>query len=362
MQRNREVALGSLKPHPQADLVPAMRPDEWEEFYRDVAFRGIKTPLEIAGDGTILDGHHRFKAAKELGLAKAPVTDAVLGSDSPLDYMLKAAVLRRHLTDDQRGMMAAMWIKQNRKQGERTDLETSVQRNTEVIDHPTREAAKTKFNVTSSKVIKANYVQNQDPVLATAVHKGDKKLNWAYDQVKEKKQEEAIKGTVLPAGQYQVIVIDPPWRYDSRASDPTHRGRLPYKSKTIEELEEQLIPAADNSIMWLWTTNSFLHQALHLMEHWGFEYKTMLTWAKSSIGLGDWLRGQTEHCLLGVKGNYRISPKSRSTLLQAPTGRHSEKPDEFYKFVDQLCVGTRIDMFARKNREGWDVWGAEVEG
>ncbi len=184
--------------------------------------------------------------------------------------------------------------------------------------------------------------------------------NQVRDKVKQKQQEEDIKATVLPAGQFQVIVVDPPWQYDSRASDPTHRGRLPYKSMSMEELEALEIPAADNSIMWLWVTNSFLHQALHLLDQWGFEYKTMLTWAKPSIGLGDWLRGQTEHCLLGVKGNYRISPKGISTLLQAPTGRHSEKPDDFYALVDGLCVGTRIDMFARKEREGWDTWGSEV--
>jgi len=48
--------------------------------------------------------------------------------------------------------------------------------------------------------------------------------------------------------------------------------------------------------------NSHLHEAFHVLEAWGFEPKTVLTWAKHGIGLGKYLRGQTEHCILAVRG------------------------------------------------------------
>ena len=50
--------------------------------------------------------------------------------------------------------------------------------------------------------------------------------------------------------------------------------------------------AYDNCIMWLWTTNAFLPDAFDVLEAWGFEYKTTLTWVKQHFGTGDRLRGK----------------------------------------------------------------------
>ena len=126
---------------------------------------------------------------------------------------------------------------------------------------------------------------------------------------------------------------------------------------------------ADNDCqLWLWTTNSHLHHAFHLLETWGFTYKTMATWCKSQFGLGYWLRGQTEHVLLGIKGH----PRSRltgphgaigshhSTLIMAPRTRHSEKPECFLDMVETISEPPRIELFARRGRLGWDVWGHEI--
>jgi|GEM_PF-5725298 len=113
----REVDPKLLKLHPLVHLIPDMRGSEWQGFYTDVAMRGIKVPLEVLADGTVLDGRHRLRAAIELAMKEVPVVDAPLNGDTPEVYMLKAAVLRRHLTDDQRSMMAALWIKKIRDRG-----------------------------------------------------------------------------------------------------------------------------------------------------------------------------------------------------------------------------------------------------
>jgi N6-adenosine-specific RNA methylase IME4 len=122
------------------------------------------------------------------------------------------------------------------------------------------------------------------------------------------------------------------------------------------------IPSHSDTILWLWATNTFLHDAFHLLEAWGFQYHTTLTWAKQGVGLGDWLGGQTEHCLMATKGNYKVFRNNESTLLQADRQKHSEKPDAFYSMVEKLCPGIKADMFARKQREGWYCWGAEANG
>ena len=358
----RTESATALKPHPLARLVPRMRPHEWDEFYADIALRGIKVPLEIDGEGIILDGHHRWKAAIKLGIP-VPVVDAPLslGEDSS-SYMLKAAVLRRHLSDDQRGMMAALWMLENKATpGPKAADLVPAQRAAEITDNnPTRQQATQTFNVSRQKVDRSRYVQNRAPELASQVHNGNIALNNAYRQVHGAEERQRIASTQPPLGMFQVLVIDPPWPYVNRQDDPSHQSTVPYQTMTIEELKGLTIPHASDAILWLWTTNTFLREAFTLLDSWGFIYRTMLTWVKNSVGLGDWLGGQTEHCLLATKGNYKIFRNNESTAIHAPRQGHSVKPDAFYAMVEGLCPGQRIDMFGRKERTGWTIWGAEA--
>ncbi len=110
-------------------------------------------------------------------------------------------------------------------------------------------------------------------------------------------------------------------------------------------------------------TNNHLKDAEFVMEALGFRYITMVTWAKDRIGLGQYRRGQTEHALFGVMGRLPALVKTESTLVGKgiiPRGRHSEKPADFYKEVELVSPGPRLEMFAREPRKGWDVWGNEV--
>lgn len=357
----RKALTESLKQHPSAEMVPEMRPAEWSDFYADIAFRGIKVPLEVLGDGTVIDGRHRLKAALELNLLEVPIVDAPLNGDDPTAYMLKAAVLRRHLTDDQRALMAAMWAQENKRQGERVDL-TSGERQPEVDGHPRRQQAAADFKVSPTKIKHATTVLHADKELAKKVHSGEIALKNAHRTVKKTEERQRIEATAPPVGEYQVLVVDPPWPYTVRQSDPSHRGSgiEPYEAMSLDDIKAMSIPATNDAALWLWTTNAFLHDAFHVLEAWGFTYRTTLTWIKNIPGLGDWLAGQTEHCLLATRGEYSIFRDAQSTALHADRGRHSVKPDEFYTLVEGLCPGEKIDMFARKPREGWMTWGAEA--
>jgi len=113
--RPRLVDPKSLHIHPSAHLVPDMRSGEWREFYADIWVHGIKVPLEVLADGTVLDGRHRLRAALELGMKSVPIVDASLDHETPVVCMLKAAVLRRHLSDDQRAAIAVLWMAENKQ-------------------------------------------------------------------------------------------------------------------------------------------------------------------------------------------------------------------------------------------------------
>lgn len=360
----RLVKINSLHRHPRADIIPPMRPSEWQAFYTDVAMRGIRVPIEVLGDGTIVDGHHRYRAAQDLGLARVPIVDAPLNGDDSFTYLVKAALMRRHLTDGQRAALAVYWMQENKltpqsqPRTKKGDYQPSERRGSDGDTNPTRREAKATFSVSQRAVATASKIFHSDPDLLALVHRGETTLKGAAHQVKQREDKARIVNTKPPKGQYQVLVIDPPWPYSNRDQDPSHQGKSPYVALSLEQIGKLPIPAAPESILWLWTTNAFLPDAFGLLAGWGFEYKTMLTWAKDKFGLGDWLRGQTEHCLLAVRGGYRVTPGSASTLLLAKAGAHSEKPVEFYALVEKLCPGNKLDMFARQRRDGWDSWGA----
>ena len=119
--------------------------------------------------------------------------------------------------------------------------------------------------------------------------------------------------------------------------------------------------AADDAILWLWTTNAhLLNDAPRVLKAWGFEHKTTLVWVKNRMGVGDWLRGKSELCLFAVRGKPKVKSKDVSTVLEAAIREHSRKPDAFYELVTSHCPGTKVELFARQRRPGWACWGAET--
>lgn len=171
-------------------------------------------------------------------------------------------------------------------------------------------------------------------------------------------EQEIEKPSPMPEGTFHIIVVDPPWHYHLRTGQASKRNVTPYPTMSLEEIKE--IPvrelAAENSILWLWSTNAHLPDAFEIVETWGFQYKTLLTWIKPRIGTGDWLRGRTEHSIMAVKGHPLVRLTNQSTALHAPVRDHSQKPDEFYRLVETLCPGRKLELFARETRDGWDTW------
>jgi site-specific DNA-methyltransferase (adenine-specific) len=103
----RDISIESLSLHPDAGRVPEMPAGEYAAFLGDVRDRGIKVPIEvIPGTQTVIDGRTRLRAARDAGLRSVPVVDANLNGESPIAYMLRAALTRRHLTSSQRAALA----------------------------------------------------------------------------------------------------------------------------------------------------------------------------------------------------------------------------------------------------------------
>ncbi|MCC5633498.1 adenine-specific DNA methyltransferase [Nostoc sphaeroides CHAB 2801] len=176
-------------------------------------------------------------------------------------------------------------------------------------------------------------------------------------------------------GHYQCIVIDPPWFYRLRSKDKTHRNRIPYQPMRTKEILALPIPelcGSNGCILWLWFTNNHMIEAAQCLQTWGFELKTILTWekvtkdgTKTHLGVGHWLRNSTEHCALAIRGNVKAfagrTLTNQSSILHSPRREHSRKPEQFFELVEKLCPDmTKLEMFARSSRVGWDCWGDEA--
>ena len=175
---------------------------------------------------------------------------------------------------------------------------------------------------------------------------------------------------------YSALVIDPPWKYELRVTDKSHRNKIPYSSMSFEEISDLPIAqlaAPDGCVMFLWFTNNHMIEAAKLIEAWGFTHKGILTWEKISkkgntrLGVGHWFRNSTEHCAIATKGkvlsfaSHSAIARKTTNLIKAERREHSRKPDEFYRLVEEVCTDSKLEMFARQRRQGWDCLGDQVD-
>jgi len=175
----------------------------------------------------------------------------------------------------------------------------------------------------------------------------------------------------FPDKKYDIIYVDPPWPESGggKIKRGADRHYPLMKVKDIVAMPVVELAYDRGSHLYLWSTNNYLPDAFDVMKAWGFQYKTMITWVKDRIGLGQYFRGQTEHCLFGVRGNipYKIGDDGKrqqgKTFLYAPRGKHSKKPEEMRDYIHKVSDRAgfdKIELFAREAVKGWDVWGNEV--
>lgn len=138
------------------------------------------------------------------------------------------------------------------------------------------------------------------------------------------------------------------------------------KTSEIKALPIKELASKDGCHIYLWATNNHLEDALECLEAWGFEYITTITWMKDKMGLGQYYRGITEHCLFATTKRrlpYKIVNGKRQqglTGFYEERTIHSRKPEKIFEYIDKVSYGPRIEIFARTEREGFDCWGNEV--
>ena len=173
---------------------------------------------------------------------------------------------------------------------------------------------------------------------------------------------------------YRTIYVDPPWQFQNRTGKvaPEHKRLSRYNTMTLEDIKQLPVnEAADEKChLYLWVPNALLPEGLEVMKAWGFAYKTNIIWEKvrkdgmpDGRGVGFYFRNVTEVLLFGIKGDKNRTlqaGRSQVNIIRSQKREHSRKPDEFVSLIENCSSAPYLELFARGNRENWDMWGNQA--
>lgn len=361
------------------ELIPALSTEEKQLLTESILKEGCRDSL-ITWNNTIIDGHNRYEICKANNIAFSTKEMEFENVEQVKEWMINNQFSRRNLPLYQRAVLA-LKLKPIYEERAREKQLSTLKQNTDAVKEnsperekpiETREELAKQAGVSSNTISRVEKIQEKAPIeTKQKLASGEISINQAYKEIKniEKKIEfeqkiEDIRTTAveMPTGKYQCIVLDPPWSYGTKFSATGRRVANPYPEMSQEELKELEILSEDDSVMFLWTTQRFIWDAKELLEHWGFNYRSMIVWDKEQMGMGDLLRMQCEFCLIGIKGKPLLNnPNNIRDIIREPRREHSRKPEAFYEIVNTLCVGSKIEYFSRTEREGWKSFGNETD-
>jgi N6-adenosine-specific RNA methylase IME4 len=194
---------------------------------------------------------------------------------------------------------------------------------------------------------------------------------------------------------YRTIVADPPWEVlrpvggygsngERRAEIVLETGQcrsldyptlsaseiaaLPVRSLSIADFggpdrkpkRDAGLPTHDGSHLFLWTTTQHLEDAHAVSRAWGFTPSAILTWCKPHGGfIGGTFYSNVEFVVYGRRGAPATLGSINTRWFTWPRGEHSAKPEAFQDIVETVSPGPYLELFARRQRLGWDTWGNE---
>jgi N6-adenosine-specific RNA methylase IME4 len=210
-------------------------------------------------------------------------------------------------------------------------------------------------------------------------HQNEKEfLEWAKSEVTARLEKWAAKmlpapkapSPGLPDGKYRVMYADPPWRYSDKLIEGYGAAEHHYRPMSIEELCEPRFAslAAEDAVLFLWTTSPFLEDCFAVIRAWGFEYKSSFIWDKVKHNYGHYNSVRHEFLLVCTKGSCTPDvPTLIDSVVQVErTDEHSQKPEHFRQIIDSLYTppATRIDRIELFRRgaapANWHIWGDEA--
>jgi N6-adenosine-specific RNA methylase IME4 len=362
-------------------LIPALTNEEFKQLESNCINEGIREKI-ITWNGFIIDGHNRYEISQKWNLDFETESKHFDNKTDVKVWMVLNQFGRRNLTKYERSVLALVLSeyyeeKAKETQGKRTDLLVNSPKSEpkDTRKELSKVASVGEQTIARVKIIEAKANEETKEKLRT----GEVSINQVYQEIKkeEKKAErielieqqiEDIEQGKLPElkGLFNVISVDPPWPYEAESKKTTsfdsvgRRVANPYPEMSITDIKKIKMPLMEDSVVLLWTTHKFLPDAFEILKEWGMDYKATLVWNKEKIGMGAWFRMQCEFCLVGIKGKPYWENTTFRDILNEPRREHSRKPDSFFNMIETITKGRRLEYFSREKRDGWEVFGNDI--
>jgi len=366
-------------------LIPPLQPEELNMLEASLMADGCRDAL-VTWNDILLDGHNRLRICVDHGITFRTKAVTLPDRTAAEDWIDTNQMGRRNLTDDQRtGLAHRVYVRRSKmakveraKVGGETggrgrlksdSLQDNVSGKLSGIGKAGHRAAIAKeLKIPERKLRAIQEIAKADHGKVKAIIDGtvtiaDAKRELRREALVTKLEDIGTRKVKAAQGVYDVIVIDPPWPMEKIERDVRpNQSELDYPTMSESALTAMKLPAAKDCHVWLWTTHRFLPMALRLLEAWSLKYVCAFVWHKPGgfqpIGLPQY---NCEFALYARKGAPKfIDTKAFPVCFNAPRGKHSEKPEEFYDVVRRVTAGRRIDIFSRRDVEGFDAWGNEA--
>jgi N6-adenosine-specific RNA methylase IME4 len=360
-------------------LIPALTPEEFKQLENNCLAEGIREKI-ITWNGFIIDGHNRYEIATRWNLDYETESKHFKNEEAVKEWMILNQFGRRNLSNYQRSVLALQLEEVFKEKAKENLSEGGKGFQISEKVNSVKEVSKV-AQVSHDTIAKVKKIQEKAPEeIKEKLQTGEVSINQAYKEIKKEekkaerielieKQIEDIEQGKLPElkGLFDVISVDPPWPYEGESKKITsfdavgRRVANPYPEMSINEIKNIEMPLMDDSIVLLWTTHKFLPDSFDILKEWGLDYKATLVWNKEKIGMGAWFRMQCEFCLVGIKGKPYWENTTFRDILNEPRREHSRKPDSFFEMIEKITMGRRLEYFSREKREGWEVFGNDIE-
>jgi N6-adenosine-specific RNA methylase IME4 len=363
-----------------------LREEEREQLEANLVANGCRDPLVI-WHGILIDGHNRHEICERRGIKYRTVEVALATREHVLLWIDENQLGRRNLTDDQRAAIAYS-VLERRSQLEKIERAKAAGkaggRHHPKVSLPDASVGKLKDRSKESRrtVAKSARVSERKLCAVREIKKklgdkavaqtrsGGKTIREFKTEIRRAERTLLVQQMAAPAPlpqdqKYPVIYADPPWRYEYAESE-SRAIENQYPSMELSKICALPVAksATEHAVLFLWVPNPKLIEGLEVIKAWGFEYRTGMVWVKDKPGMGYYVRQQHELLLIAKRGELPAPlPADRpSSVITAPRGKHSAKPDEVYQAIERMYPDLpKLELFARKARAGWAVWGNQVD-
>jgi len=176
--------------------------------------------------------------------------------------------------------------------------------------------------------------------------------------------EDVREAAALPAAKYRVVYADPPWKYGNTMPDYFAEQADHYPLMTVAKIAAMPICdlTEDNAVLFLWVTSPILAESFTVITGWGFTYKSSFVWDKIKHNMGHYNSVRHEFLLIATRGSCPPDiQRLHDSVVSEERTTHSVKPETFRQIIDEIYPhGKRIELFARRQVEGWDSYGNQL--